>query len=58
MKRYLLFMYFLEPRGGWRDFFSSFNDVEAALTVVGSHQPNGWQIVDTHTGKIVVEVET
>lgn len=55
MKRYLLFMGENElPRGGWNDMFSSFDTVESALAVVGSHEADWWQIVDASTGKIVL----
>ena len=53
MKRYLLFVWWDGPRGGWNDFFSSFASVENALGTVGERDPHGWQIVDSNIWKVV-----
>lgn len=57
MKRYLLFMgdqYY--PLGGWDDFKTSFDREENCYGFILEQTVrtyDWWQIVDSHTGKIV-----
>lgn len=54
-KRYILFMWFGAPLGGWNDFFSSFDKVDNAVLTISQYNPVGWQIVDSLYGKVEAE---
>lgn len=54
MKRFALFsgeVYY--PRGGWSDFFASFDTKEEALACAATQRADWWQIVDLQEGNMV-----
>lgn len=56
MKRYLLFCFdSYYPGGGWNDFVDSFDSVYEANKRGASDTQENFQIVDSTTGKTILE---
>jgi hypothetical protein len=57
MKRFLLFGWFEEPQGGWGDFILSFDTCLLAEIYANGIGYNWWQVIDSKTETVVVEME-